>query len=122
MSNDSLNPEDHISVIRGKVDSLSVYEVTSYELQILERGSPQSIYLDISISLFSIAMSFFVSLVTTEITDNKIFIIFVFITIVSFFLGIILIILWAKNKKSGSEVINQIKKRIPNSEMKKLNN
>ena len=113
------NVEDQIHVRRGKVDSLSLYEVTDYELAILERGSPQSILLDFSISLLSIAISFLFSLLTTEIADERIFVVFVVVEVISFFLGVILLILWSRSRKTSSEIVNKIKGRIPISEVEK---
>lgn len=113
------NVEDQIHVVRGRVDSLSLYEVTDYELEILEKGSPQSIFLDFSISLLSISISFLVSLLTTEIPNLRIYLLFLVIAIISFISGVILLVLWLRSRRHQTDVINQIKKRIPSSEIKK---
>jgi len=60
-----------VKINRGKLGSISLYEVTEDELNILERGSPSSTYLNFSIGLLSIGISFFISIFSTKIDDLK---------------------------------------------------
>jgi hypothetical protein len=107
--------EDFIAprIVRGKVDSLSLFEITDYELELLEQGSPNAIYLNFAIFFVSIAISFLTALLTVEIKSQNIFTIFVVLTIVGFSIGGILIILWIKTRTKLSTLVSKIKARVP---------
>ncbi|MBN2424519.1 MAG: hypothetical protein JXB44_05810 [Calditrichaceae bacterium] len=100
-------------IIRGQVDSLSLFEITDYELEILEQGTPNSLYLNFAVFFISMAVSFLTSLMTIEISDIRIFIIFTLLTIVGFSIGVILLILWYRGRTKISNVIDKIKARVP---------
>ena len=104
--------EKQPKIRRGRVDSLSLYEITDYELDVLTTGSPSSIFLNFAIFLISVASSFLVALLSTTIA-NRVFTVFVVVTVLGFIIGIVLIGLWARNRKSMSEIIRRIKARIP---------
>jgi len=101
------------TIRRGKVDSLSVYEITDYELDILERGSPSSLYLNFGIFLLSTSVSFLVALLTTTIQSNRTFTVFVVLVVVGIISGIVLMGLWYRTRQSASKVIAKIRSRIP---------
>ena len=103
-----LNPR----IRRAKVDSLDLYEITEDELMALEHGSPESLYLNFSIFLISIAMSFLISLLTTKIESNRLYDIFVIITVIGFVIGTILFILWLREYLSSSSISQKIRKRM----------
>jgi len=104
---------DSVKVRRGKVDSLSLYEVTESELQDLERGGPASLFLNFAIFLLSTAISFLVALLSTDIKSTKIFIVFVLVTLVGFVGGGILLLIWNRSRQSTKEIIQRIKDRMP---------
>jgi hypothetical protein len=104
---------DSVKVRRGKVDSLSLYEVTESELQDLERGGPASLFLNFAIFLLSTAVSFLVALLSTDIKSTKIFIVFVLVTLVGFLAGGILLLIWNRSRQSTREIIQKIKDRMP---------
>ncbi len=104
--------DKEIRVIRGKVDSLSIYEITDQELDILEKGSPDSIYLNFSIFLLSIGLSFLLSLLTLNIQSVKLFTLFSIFSVIGLIGGILLLILWNKTKISVSGIVTKIKSRI----------
>ena len=104
---------ENIPVKKGKVDSLTVYEVTDYELDQLEKGSPASLFLNLSILLLTTGISFFIALLTTSIESNETFIIFVVVTVISFIAGGVLFILWYRDRKSTKGLIAKIKDRCP---------
>ncbi len=111
-----------IKIIRGKLDSLSVYEITDNELEVLEKGSPSSTYLIFSIFLLSVGFSFLVSLLTVKIESIKIYTTFMIFTVVGILAGMILLALWHRERRSISEVIKRIKDRIPSTEIVKEGN
>ncbi len=101
------------TIKKGKVDSLTIYEITDGELDTIERGSPNSTFFNIGIASLSIAISFFVTLVTVELTSRpKLFTIFTIVTVVGFVAGVILMILWIKTKNDVDEVLKKIRDRI----------
>lgn len=106
-SEDDIQPK----IVRGRVDSLSLYEVTDYELQILEQGSVGATYLNFAIFAISIASSFLVSLLTATIDSTKVFVVFINIVIIGYSFGVLLLVLWMKTRKSQSKVIERIKER-----------
>ena len=97
---------------RGALSRLTIYEVEESELETLEKGSPDSLYLTFSVFLLTTAISFFIALVTTQVAQ-KIYTIFVVITVVGFIIGIFLLIIWCKKRKSIPDLICKIKKRLP---------
>ena len=98
---------------RGKVDSLSLYEITDHELDILERGSPASLYLNFGIFLLSLSASFLIALLTTTVESQRTFTVFVVVTVIGGLAGVVLMSLWWRTRQSASTVIAQIRSRIP---------
>jgi hypothetical protein len=107
------NLEHQIKIVRGRVDSVSVYEITESELSLLEDGPPSSIYLNFSIFLLSVAISFLISLVTTKIESDRVFTVFVIITAIGFIAGILFLFIWYRSHRSLSDIFLKIKNRIP---------
>ena len=95
--------EDKVTINRVKIGSLTFYEITEEELERLETGGVSSIFLNFSIFTISIAISFFIALITSEVSD-RVFTIFLVITIIGFLAGIILFILWKKTNKSTKKI------------------
>ena len=106
------------TILRGKVNSLTLYEITDYELDVLERGPPNSLYLNILIFLLSIATAFLIALLTTNITSDRIFNIFVIIIVISYIIGLILLVIWYKSRESSNMLIKKIRDRIPSNSIK----
>ena len=103
-------------ILRGKVSSVLLYEVTEHELDTLEKGTPTSLFLNFGIALLSISCSFLIALLTTNIESDRLFMVLTFIVIVGFISGIILMCLWWRDRQSSSELIKKIKSRIPDKE------
>lgn len=101
-----------VKIVRGTFAELTIYEVADYELEILEHGSPDSLYLNFAIFLLSTAVSFFVALLTSFLTQRT-FTVFVVITTVGFLMGIFLLIIWLKKRRKVSNLIKAIKDRLP---------
>ena len=98
---------------RGRVDSLSLYEITEHELVTLENGSPSSLYLNFSLLLLTTATSFLISLLTTTIESDRTYAIFVILVVVGYVLGVLLGIIWWRTKQSVSVITKRIRSRIP---------
>lgn len=91
---------------------LTLYPVDESELELLAQGSPDSLYLNFAIFLLSTAISF-LTILLTVVVSGKIFTVFVVITALGFIVGLFLLILWFRKRRSVSDVIDKIKKRLP---------
>ena len=97
---------------KGKVDSLTIYEVTEAELEAIQIGSPNSNFLNFGIALATTAISFLITLLTVEIADMKLFVVFALVTIVGIVGGAILLFMWYKTKNSIALIFKKIRDRI----------
>ena len=97
---------------RGKVDSLTLYEVTENELELLENGSPSSLYLNFSIFLLSTSITTLSSLFTCDFKNEMCKTTFIVVTVVGIILGIFLLLLWNRTRTSIKENIKKIKGRV----------
>ena len=98
-------------IVRGRVDSLSLYEITDYELQVLEEGSIGTTYLNFAVFFLSVAASFLATLLTTPIASDRVFIVFVVVAVVGLAVGLILLVLWYRTRRSMSKILKRIKDR-----------
>lgn len=105
-------------VKRGKFDSLTIYDVTSQELTIIENGSTNSLFLNFAIFLISVSLSFFTSIFTVEWFPKGqeqhliSFIVFLIIAVLTLIVGIICTILWFRSHDNFRETIATIKNRL----------
>ena len=108
------NPEQSFTpqIRRARIEIVDIYEVSEYELDLLERGSPDSIYLNFAIFLLSVALSFTVALLTTTAMSTEVFVIFIVSTLIGYIGGAFLLILWRRNRSSVSHCIKAVRKRL----------
>lgn len=102
-----------LRIIRGSVDSVSLFEITDYELEILEKGSPSSTLFNFSIFFLSIGISFVITLMSTEIASQRVFLVFLVIATLGIGAGIVLLVLWSKFNSSNTDVCKRIRARVP---------
>jgi hypothetical protein len=100
---------------RVRIDRLTIFEVSEAELDILQRGSPESLFLNFAVLLLSTAISFSIALATTNIQSTKTFAVFVTLTAIGYVGGLLLLLLWLWNRQSISQVIRGIRGRQPPS-------
>jgi len=113
MSNND-HKQDFLPEIRvGKIGILEVHQISDDELRQLGRGTGQSLFLNFGIGVFSVAVSFLIALLTTTITSDRVFIVFVIVTVVGFLAGFVLIILWWYTRKPISKLLQEIRGRMP---------
>lgn len=106
--------QDFLPAIRRvRVSELTIYEISETELDILERGSPDSLYLNFAIFLLSSAIALTISLLTTTPLSPNVYIIFVVFIIVGYLSGFLLLLLWRWNHTSVSDCIKTIRSRLP---------
>lgn len=110
MPNDSGNFSPAIR--RARIQELTIYEISEDELKMLESGSPVSLYLNFSIFLLSVAISFAVTLATVHFPSDRAYMVFVTILIVSLLIGSFLIMLWLKQHRAGSNIAESVRNRL----------
>ena len=110
--------KETIEIKRGRLDSLKIYEVSERELNIIENGSSDSIFLNVAIFFLSTAISFFIVLLTVDFfyddKDDLIikFIVFLCVALLTFIASIICFIAWRRNKDDVKLTITEIKARM----------
>ena len=101
------------TIKHGRVDSLTIYEITDYELDILAAGSPSSLYLNFAIFLFSIAGSGVLALLTATFQSVLTQTVAVVLTIVAGIIGVLLLLLWRRSHTSITAIVKRIRDRVP---------
>lgn len=104
-----LDPAIH----RGRLDSLRIYEISEAELDALERGSPESVYLNLGLTVLSVAISFTIALFSTRIESDRTFTVFVVVVIVGYIAGVTFGVLWWISRRSLSSTAAKIRARLP---------
>jgi len=110
---------------------LNAYVIYEHELDSLDKldadltkDPPESIYLNFALFLFPISLSFLITLLTTTIQSNRLYELFVIISILAFTLSLLLFALWMRDRRSyrknrqsllqsRAQQIQQIKNRLP---------
>jgi hypothetical protein len=101
-----------VKIRRGSFGELTIHEVADYELESLAHGSPDSLFLNFAIFLLSMSVSFFVALLTAALS-SRVFTVFVVLVTVGFLMGILLLIIWLKKRRSVSDLVEEIRSRLP---------
>lgn len=98
-------------VVTHKVEQIDIFEVTENELNLLEKGTDSDLYLQFSIALLSIFVSLTVCFFSSTFENDKVLNGFVCVDAVCFIIGMILLVLWHRNRKGKAEIIEGIKNR-----------
>lgn len=115
MPNNELQPLPETRIVRARLDTLNVYEISENELESLERGGPESLLLNFSIFFLSNAVSLTVPLLmsSVNIKSTRVFIVLVIVCVISWIASVVLGALWLNGYRSKKSVIRIIKKRLP---------
>jgi undecaprenyl pyrophosphate phosphatase UppP len=101
-------------VIRyAPLGELKVYLVYEHELETLAEGSPASLFLNFALTLLPISVTLTIALLTTEIASRWLFDVFVLVCLVTLVSGVVLLVLWVKQRTSAKRTMEQIKNRMP---------
>jgi hypothetical protein len=92
---------------------LRLYSLDERELDDLARGSAAPLELNLAISFLSVFVSMGTMLLTTSITSDRLFTLFVVIVVVTFIAGVVLLLLWARGRRSSKDLLSKIKARMP---------
>lgn len=99
-------------IVRGHVETVSLYEITDRELELLEQGSANPICLNFAVFFISVAVTLLTTLATVRIDSTLLFIVFAVVTTVGFAGGGALLILWFHSRSRLRDVVERIKARI----------
>ena len=113
MNMDCHNHDIPPAIRRARFDQLTIYEISEDELTTLEKGSPDSVYLSISIAFLSAAISCSVAAPSIHIDSPKLLIAFISFIVLGYIVGGVLMILWLKSKSSVSACVKKIRNRLP---------
>jgi len=111
MADQNTQATDEITVSRARYDQIQLYEISEDELNQIERGSPSSNYLNFSIALLSVFLSFLAVLLTTHIPNIRVYLIFVVICVATAISGGVLMIMWLRSNQSSKQVFAKIRAR-----------
>jgi hypothetical protein len=106
-------PQLDPAIHRVRLDKLTIFEITEAELEALERGSPESLFLNLGIAALSVACCFVIALLTTRIEDTRAFCVFVIVCVAGFMAGITFALLWWQSRRSLKNVARDIRSRMP---------
>lgn len=110
----SSSATEKMNVKRGRIGQFKLYEVAEHELLLLEKGSDSAVWLNFAVSGLSIFCSILAALLTLDASQSpKAFIVFVVITVVSAIVTLICVVFWFRNRKTGTDILDTIRKRIP---------
>lgn len=106
------NANGGTTVRKYVVGEVVIYEVKESELEELERGSQSDLYLEFAIACLTSFVSFFIAIKTVVFPDNSITeIVFILVDVLMAILGAFFLLLWFRQRKEKSKVIEAIKKR-----------
>ena len=114
IDNENTQDKNQLKINRGRFDSLNIFEVTEAELEIIEKGSPNSIYLNFAIFLLTIASQSLITLLTVKVQSTTVFSIFVISCGVGVVLGSLLLALWYRHRSDFNKVIKKVRDRLKN--------
>jgi uncharacterized membrane protein YciS (DUF1049 family) len=91
---------------------LTIYEISEAELEVIERGAPDSPFITLSAFLLSAAISFSIALATTTITSPLISNAFAIVTTVGYLGGLFCLFFWLRNQRTTRSVTRKIRERL----------
>lgn len=97
---------------RVRFQKLTIYGVSESELELLERGAPDSLVLNFSIALFSAAISLTVTFATATVESDRVFQALVLLVGIGYVGGFFFLVRWLRLRKSVSETARTIRERL----------
>lgn len=98
-------------VCRHRIDEIAIFEVSESELDQLEKGRTSDLFFQFSIALLSVAVSITITMFTATFDNSYIETIFISLCIISYVIGLFLMILWYKSHDSIKSLIKKIRER-----------
>lgn len=109
---EQLGESRYLEVRRARYQSLTLYEVDEAELSTLERGSGESLYLNLAVSLLSVGITLAATLLSASFSSQKAWLVFVVVAVVSLTAGGILLVLWLRSRQSVKQCSESIRRRL----------
>lgn len=114
MGRKSIDPGQQLSPIRvAPLGELNAYTVHEHELDLIAEGSPASLAFNVSVALLSAGISFFITLTTTTISNDRLFYGYLIVCVNFLLVGVILLGYWWKTRSSVLLIVARIKRRMP---------
>ncbi len=101
------------AIRRARLQRLTIYEVEESELAILERGSIDTIFLNLAVALLSMSVSLSVALLTAVFPSDRAWTVFLVITVVGYVAGVIMLLVWWRSRVSVAACTRNIRQRLP---------
>lgn len=102
-----------LMVKRGRVASVTLYEIKDSELDILENGSPSSIQLNFAIFAISLAFSAICTLTSATFSNSRVENVVTFVAVIGCLFGFYLLFMWNRTRTSLKDVCSKIRERVP---------
>lgn len=113
--------DTQLRVVRGRVDSVTLYEVKEDELQRLEDGQNGGLLLNFAIAFISIGFSAWAAIATAASFANPYTaVVFVVVTVGGLLAGIVLGIMWFVSRKSNKRICDEIRARVKQTDFSML--
>jgi hypothetical protein len=106
-----------VRIVVGRVDVITIHQVTDNELDALASASPTGFLFDLCIALLSIGISFAVTLTTTTIQSARLESFYSVLMIGCFIGTAISFCLWLRFRRSIASIIARIRKRAEGTEL-----
>ena len=101
------------AIRRARLDTLHIYEISEAELDVLERGQPDALFLNLAIAVLSVAVSCSATLATTTIPSRVTQDAFIIVTVVGYLAGATFGLLWWRSHRAVESVTQRIRNRMP---------
>ncbi len=112
------DPQDLPPTVRVRLappGEIKAYVVYEHELDRLAEGSPASLFWNFALALLSASLTLLVTLFTTEIKSDRLYVTFVIVCGLSLVSGLVLLSLWWQTHISVRGLVERIKDRMPPS-------
>ena len=100
------------AIRRGRLDQLSIYEISEAELNTLAQGTSNSLCLNFGLSFLSIGASFLVTLLSVPSLTERLFTVFVCVCVICLALGPVLLCFWFRSYRAVGDIVRTIRERI----------
>lgn len=100
-----------IRIRRADIQELTFIQITAEEFDMLKHGAPDSTYQTCAFSLFTMATSFLISLLTVQLS-HRLLVGFVAAAAITYGASVPLFVIWLKCRKSTAELVKKIQSRL----------
>ncbi len=100
-----------MKIYKAIIKSFIIFEVAEYELDILENGEKHKTLGKWGSNMLSVSLTLFLTWLTSEFANEFLRLIFLLLWFTGIFLGIVLILISRRDKKSSKTILNQIRQR-----------